>query len=357
LHSHILFNSFIQSIIPQMKKLIPIILIFLATASSHAQNKKADRQQVATIGDLKVAGGTIADCKIGYRTYGKLNADKSNGVLMLTWFGGVSKNLEGPDTWRAIDTTRYFVMIVDALGDGISSSPSNSVKQNGMKFPAFSAVDMIESQHRLLAQKFGITHVHAITGISMGGIQTFQWAITYPDFADILIPIVGTPQFTSYDNMRGALYRKIIENDPEYNHGNYKVNPKISMVNMLWELLLTTPTEKVRSKPHDAFPKWLADTEAQQHSDWNDTYYQSAALEQFDIAKDYNSSLKEVAAHVKAKMLIITSLQDHIVNPKPAIDFAKLVNAKLVMIDSDAGHLAGNFGNGDARKAMVEVLQ
>ncbi|MCC8423868.1 alpha/beta fold hydrolase [Mucilaginibacter sp. UR6-11] len=338
-----------------MKNLTLLIPILLITTISRAQSKP-DRQQIASIGDLKVTGGTIVNCQIGYRTYGKLNEDKTNGVLILTWFGGISKNLAGPDTWRAIDTTSYFVMIVDALGDGISSSPSNSVKQHGTKFPAFSVVNMIESQHRLLKQKFGISHVHAITGISMGGIQTFQWAVSYPDFADLLIPIVGTPQFTSYDMMRGALYRKIIENDPEYNHGNYKVNPKITMVNMLWELLLTTPAEKVRSKPRDQFPKWLADTEAQQHGDWNDTYYQSAALEGFDIAKDYNGSLKETAAHVKAKMLIIASAQDHIVNPAPAIEFAKLTGAKLVVIDSDAGHLAGNFGNAEARKAMVEIL-
>jgi homoserine O-acetyltransferase len=334
-----------------MKKLLLLIIILLTAIISQAQN-----QQTTSIGDLKVAGGTIIDCKLGYRTHGKLNADKTNGILMLTWFGGVSANLEGSDTWRAIDTIKYFVIIVDALGDGISSSPSNSVKQHGIKFPRFSTVDMIESQHRLLKQKFGITHVHAITGISMGGIQTFQWAITYPDFADWLIPIVGTPQFTSYDNMRGELYRRIIDNDPEYNHGNYTVNPKITSINILWELLLTTPTEKVRSKPHDAFPQWLADVNAQQHSDWNDTYYQAAALERFDIAKDYGSSLKEAAAHVKAKMLIITSAQDHIVNPAPAIEFAKLVNARLVIIDSDAGHLAGNFGNGNGRKAIVEAL-
>jgi homoserine O-acetyltransferase len=337
-----------------MKKLIPIVLIFIAAAS--LAQTQPDRQQITSIGDLKVKGGTIADCKVGYRTYGKLNHDKSNGVLILTWFGGVSKNLEGLATWQAIDTTRYFLMIVDALGDGISSSPSNSVKQHGIKFPAFSAVDMIESQHRLLKQKFGINHLRAITGISMGGIQTFQWAVTYPDFADLLMPIVGTPQFTSYDNMRGELYRRIIENDPEYNHGNYKVNPKITIINILWELLLTTPAEKVRSKPHDAFPQWLANVEAQQHSDWNDTYYQAAALEHFDIAKDYNGSLKEAAAHVKAKMLIITSAQDHIVNPAPAIEFAKLTGAKLVIINSDAGHLAGNFGNAEGRKAMIEML-
>lgn len=338
-----------------MKKCLSLVVTLLVVCLANAQDRKL---QIASIGDLKLeSGGVIKDCKVGYRTFGKLNADKSNGVLMLTWFGGTSGNLVGGDTWRAIDTTRYFLVIADALGDGVSSSPSNSKTQHAMAFPAFTVPDMIESQHELLKQKFGITHLKAVTGISMGGIQTFQWAISYPDFMDLLIPIVGTPQFTSYDMMRGEVYRGIIENDPEYMHGNYKVNPKISLINMFWELFLTTPAEKVRSKPHDAFAKWFADIKSVQHSDWNDTWYQSTALNGFDIAKPYKGSLEEAAKQVKAKMLIINVAQDHIVNPKPAIDFAKMLSAQLVLIDSDAGHIAGNFGNANARNAIVEFLK
>jgi homoserine acetyltransferase len=96
--------------------------------------------------------------------------------------------------------------------------------------------------------------------------------------------------------------------------------------------------------------------EAQQHSDWNDTWYQSNALSQFDITKPYGT-FEQAAARVKAKMLIINVAQDHIVNAKPAMDFAKLVQAKTVLIDSDAGHLAGNLGNGEARKAVIEILK
>jgi homoserine O-acetyltransferase len=340
-----------------MKKNILAVLLALVTTLTYAQNKSnTDRQQIATIGDLKVAGGVITDCKVGYRAFGKLNDTRSNGILMLTWFGGVSKNLEGPDTFKTIDTTRYFLIIVDALGDGISSSPSNSVKQHGKNFPLFILEDMIESQHRLLTQKFNITHLHAITGISMGGMQTYQWAGSYPEFADLLIPIVGTPQLTSYDMMIGDVYRSIIENDKDYNHGNYKVNPKISLVNKLWELLLTTPTEKVRSHSHKDFSKWLGDVEAQGHSDWNDTWYQISALKDLDISKNANGSLPDAAARIKAKMLIITSAQDHVVNPKPSIDFAKLLNAKLVVLDSDAGHLAANFGNNMIRNSMIPFL-
>ncbi|GAA4103756.1 alpha/beta fold hydrolase [Mucilaginibacter panaciglaebae] len=338
-----------------MKKMILPVLLFLATLT-YAQSRKDNHQQIASIGDLKVSGGIIKDCKIGYRMFGKLNADKSNAVVFLTWFGGVSRDLVNPTNFSAIDTTRYCLIIIDALADGVSSSPSNSKTQHGRKFPEFSAADMIGSQYVLLTQNLGIKHVKAVMGISMGGIQTFQWAVSYPDFMDLLIPIVGTPQFTSYDNMRGEIYRRLLENDPEYNHGNYTVNPKITIINMFWETVLTTPAERVRSHPHDDFGRWLRDVEAQQHGDWNDTWYQSNALAQFDITKPYGGSFAETARHVKAKMIIVTCLQDHIVSPKPCIDFAKAVNAKLVEIDNDAGHLGGNLGNADAHKAVVEAL-
>jgi homoserine O-acetyltransferase len=338
-----------------VKKILSALLIF-SVFLTQAQTKKTDRLQIASIGDFKVAGGTIMDCKIGYRMFGKLNADKTNVVIFLTWFGGTSRDLVNPSNFAAVDTTRYCLIIIDALADGVSSSPSNSPKQHGRNFPAITAIDMIESQHVLLTKNLGINHVKAVMGISMGGIQTFQWAVSYPDFMDILIPIVGTPQFTSYDLMRGEIYRKILDSDPEYNHGNYTVNPKVTLINMFWEMLLTTPTEKVRAHPHDSFGSWFSGVQAQQHSDWNDTWYQSEALAGFDITKPYGT-FEQTAARIKAKMLIINVAQDHIVNPKPAIDFAKVANAKLVLIDSDAGHLAGNLGNGEARKAVIEILK
>lgn len=342
-----------------MKNFILAILLIFSATLSQAQNKqRADRQQIASIGDLKLqSGSVIADCKVGYRMYGQLNSAKSNAVLFLTWFGGVSSNNAGGDTWKAIDTTRYCLIIVDALGNGISSSPSNSMKQHGLQFPVFTIPDMIESQHQLLTQKFGINHVKAIMGISMGGIQTFQWAVSYPDFADALVPIVGSPQPTSFDLMLYNTFKNIIEADAEYNHGNYKVNPKISNANLLWELFLTTPAERVRTRSHDDFAKWFDGVKSSQHPDWNDTWYQITAIIAHDISKPFNGSMKEAAAHVKAKMVIISSKQDHMVNPTPAIEFSKLLpNAKLVLIDSDAGHIAANLGNAAIRNSIIELL-
>ena len=340
-----------------MKTIIPIVLFLFITTPSFAQNSTDNKQQLTPIGDLKLeSGNIITGCNIGYRTYGRLNRAKSNGILFLTWFGGNAKNVEGTNPFLAVDTTRYFLIIVDALGDGVSSSPSNSVKQHGTNFPAFSIRDMVESQYQLLTKNLGIAHLHAIMGISMGGVQTFQWAVSHPDFMDDLIPIVGSPQPTSYDLMLYNTFRKIIEADSTFNHGNYTINPNIIPANMLWELFLTTPGDRVKNISHDDFSKWMKNTENKKSNDWNDTHYQIVAIIGHDITKPFNGSMREAAAHVKAKMLIISSLQDHMANPNPAIEFSKLLPAKLVVLNSASGHLAPNFGNPQVKNSIIEML-
>ncbi len=344
-----------------MKRIVPALFFTLTVTISFAKNNKeilhADRQQIASIGDFKLESGeVIKDCKIGYRTYGHLNSTKSNGVLFLTWFGGTAKSIESVNPWPAIDTTRYCLIIIDALGNGVSSSPSNSPTQHGTSFPAFSVGDMVASQHELLTKKLCITHVKAITGISMGGIQTFQWAASYPDFASNLIPIVGSPQPSSYDLMLYNTFRNIVDADSAFNHGNYTVNPNIVTAKMLWELFLTTPTDRVKNIAHDDFDKWMKSTINNSYGDWNDTRYQITAIIGHDISKHYHNSLKETAAHVKAKMLIISSEQDHMVNPNPAIGFSKLLPAKLVLLNNSKGHLVADFKNPEIKDKIIELL-
>ena len=315
------------------------------------------RQQFANIGDLHIdSGKVISNCHIGYRMFGKLNPAKSNAVLFLTWFGGNSKNIEDMSPWQAIDTTKYCLIIIDALGDGVSSSPSNSATEYGPAFPVFSIRDMVQSQHEFVNKSLGISHVKAVMGISMGGIQTFQWAVSYPDFMDDLVAIVGSPKPTSYDLMLYTTYRGIIASDAGFNHGNYKTNPNIPLANMLWELFLTTPTNRVNSTPPSGFADWLKFAQTKPTGDYNDIFYQITALIGHDVSKPFNGSMREAAAQVKAKMLIISSKQDHMVNPAPAIEFSKLAGAKLVLIDSDLGHLISDFSNERIKDGIAALL-
>src|SRR5580704_7487492 len=171
-------------------------------AAQAAKEQSADgAQQIAALGDLKLRSGTVIhDFRLGYRTFGQLNAAKSNAILWPSWLGGTTQDLMqfvGPD--KVVDNTKYFVVLVDAIGDGISSSPSNSRTQARLAFPEFTIRDMVESEHRLATEVLHLTHLHAVMGISMGGMQTFEWVMAYPDFMDVGVPMAGSPQSTSYD--------------------------------------------------------------------------------------------------------------------------------------------------------------
>jgi homoserine O-acetyltransferase len=330
--------------------------LLLATIFNVSAQSKTDRQQMAAIGDFKLENGSVInDCQIGYRTFGQLNAAKTNGILFPSWYGGTSKMIEQMvKPWRDVDTTKYFLIVVDALGDGVTTSPSNSVKQHGADFPSFSIRDMVTSEYQLVTTKFGIRHLHAVMGISMGGFQTFQWAVSYPDFMSHLISIVGTPQPSSYDLVEWSIMRRIIETDTAFRSGRYTVNPIIATGTMYTQLNSLTPPAIIKAMSRPAALAYMKHTETAKVKDWNDTYYQLKALIDHDIAKPYNGSLAEAAKQVKAKMTIIVEQQDHLCNPAPSIAFSKLLPATLVVLNSDAGHMGAAEWDDPAMKKGIE---
>ena len=296
----------------------------------------AQDQQFANLGDFKLENSlVIRNCRIGYRTFGTLNADKSNVIVFPTWAGGTTEQLKsnfGPG--RLIDTTSYYVVAIDALSNGVSSSPSNSRLQPRMRFPEFTLRDTVATQHALLTRVLNIHHVKAIVGISMGGMQTFQWMVLYPDFMEEAIPIVGSPRLAPYDLMLWQAQIDALMRDRDWKGGNYSANPARALDFAFGELLLTSPADYNRRKTREQVFADLEKARNDAHRfDANDKIRQVQAMMSLDISRD-------AAKAVKAKVFVVVAKFDHVVTPGPATDFAHALGAKLLELNSDCGHLA-----------------
>jgi homoserine O-acetyltransferase len=328
-----------------MRKLAAFFAVFLcyfALAELPAQTPADGALQFAELGTCKlVSGQQIDHCRLGYRTFGKLNAERSNAVLFPSWFNGNSDQLRaavGPQ--GLVDPAKYFVILVDALGNGVSSSPSNSETQHGPDFPAFTLQDMVNAEYRLATETLHLKHLHAVMGISMGGQQTFEWIADYPDFMDRAIPMVGSPRPSSLDQLIYHAVEDAIVRDPDWHDGRYTARPAMALAEEILQMQLTSPANYVETHPLDKSPQELGRIRKNGilPFDANDWMAQLHAIMQLDIA--HGGSMEEVARRVKPKLLVVNALQDHLVNPRPPLDFAAQAGAKTFILKGDCGHLA-----------------
>jgi homoserine O-acetyltransferase len=302
----------------------------------------ASEQQLASIGSLTMVGGKVKQCSIGYRTYGTLAADQSNVVLVPTWLTGRTADqvdMIGPG--KLIDTDRWYVIALDAVGNGVSCSPSNSKTDPRLKFPQFGIRDMVKAQHRLLALTLGIDHAHAIVGISMGGMQALQWAVMYPDYARNIVTIVGTPQPTASDLQIWNAELTAIERNPGWNGGNYLPGTPFKSLAALHTESLWTPEHAAAKAVAARRPTEdrLHGTQTSQSFSAVDWYRQLQAMTTFDLVRD--GDMATLSRKIKARLLIITSEQDRLVDPAPSKALASQKRTtKLLVLDNDCGHMA-----------------
>jgi homoserine O-acetyltransferase len=337
-----------------MKKFLFSLLIFIIVI---ADCRPQSGQKFAEIGSLHLEnGGTILNCKVGYRTYGKLNGAKDNALLFTTWFSGTTEQLSGiiGGNDKPLDSTKYYIVTVDALGNGVSSSPSNSAVQPDSLFPVFNIRDMVESQHILLTKTLGINHLKAIYGGSMGAMQGMQWIVSYPEFMDKAALYVGTPKASSYDLLFWHERLNAIKLAHKYNM------PDSELIRII------APLELITGRTPEYFIEHLKEEDVQKNLDWFyglfknsfDSYnweYQLKAMVLHDISKPFGS-MEKAAASVKADVYIIVSKDDHTVRPEPEIEFAKMINAKLWVIDNNCGHLAPSCEGDKYVKTIREFL-
>jgi homoserine O-acetyltransferase/O-succinyltransferase len=325
-----------------------LLLILSAYGTGHAQSEGTGASlQFADLGNFKLhSGGVIRDLRIGYRTLGNLDASRTNAILWPTWLGGRTEDLlplVGPG--NVADSGKYFVILVESIGNGISSSPSNSKLQPLAKFPEFSIRDMVESEYQLARSILHLSHLRAVMRISMGGMQTFDWAVIHPDFMDVAIPMAGSPQSTSYDKLLWTSEIDAIELDPAWNHGNPTgpLSQGLALFAEIDSINLTSPAYRVSQTSPKDFS--ALDTELKKNARgdagaaWN-RIRQRQAIISFDLPGEAGLSFEKIARQVRAKMLVIVSPEDHMVNPGPALRFANDLGAPVVELDSPCGHLS-----------------
>ena len=181
--------------------------------------------QLFDLGNLVLESGeTLRGAKLAYRTFGTLNADKSNAVLVTTWFSGTGKVMQdvyaGPG--HALDPARYFIVIVDQLGSGVSSSPHNTAAPQAMaKFPKLSIGDDVRAQRKLLADLFGITSLALAVGGSMGGQQVYEWAVAFPGAIERAAIIAATARISLHQQVFVETLTEAITSDPAWQGGWY----------------------------------------------------------------------------------------------------------------------------------------
>jgi len=330
-------------------KTAAFILFVFAVNSIHPALAQSPRpegaQQFGELGEFRLRSGeVIHDFRIGYRTLGKLNQGKSNAVLWPTWLGGKSGDLlqfVGPG--KVVDTGQYFVILVDAIGNGVSSSPSNSKSQARLKFPQFTISDMVKSEHQFVTSVLHLTHLRAVVGLSMGGMQALEWAVTYPDFMDLVVSMAGSPQSTVFDKLLWTAEIDAIELDPAWNHGNPTgpLSRGIALVEEIDSMNATSPAYRVAHTKSTEWEGFIAGIRKNAVADGgtaSDQIRQREAVISLDIPGELGMSLAQTAKRVRAKLLVIVSPQDHTVNPQPALEFAAAAGAPVVSLDSPCGH-------------------
>ena len=316
------------------------LLLLTSLVSAHLPGQPV--HQLYSEGDFVLENGiVIKSFNLSFTTNGTLNADKSNAILMVTAIGGNHHRLDyliGPGL--ALDTNKYFVICTDAIGNGLTTSPSNSKLQPNIEFPEFNIRDMVNSQQHLVVNHFGIKKLFAVVGASMGGMQALQWGVSYPKAMRAIVPIVPLAKTHAWTTGVLEMLRQCIMSDSAYMGGKYTEPVEKGMrlfAGWLNGVIVRTPEYQnymYSSQEEISFLKTSEDG-GWKKNDPNDWIWQSRAYDRHDVGQTngFNSTVAALKS-VKAKTLILAATHD-LLNPEAdALSTAKLIpGAKYVAIN------------------------
>lgn len=303
-----------------LRRLTLAVLFVFAAALARGADYPAPAEANYVLHDFKFTSGeTLPELRIHYRTIGKLEKDAEgiarNAVLITHGTTGSGAQFIRPEfagelfgTGQPLDAGKFFIVMPDGIGHGKSSKPSDGMHA---KFPRYGYRDMVEAQFRLLTDGLGVKHARLIMGTSMGGMHSWLWGETHPEFMDALMPLASLPTQISGRN-RGwrRLVIDAIRNDPAWAKGDYKSQPPSlrSAAEMLW-LMSSNPVLRQAEAPtlartDEVLNKFVDDY--LKTGDANDVLYAVEASHDYDPAPDLEK--------IRAPLLAINSADD-LINP------------------------------------------
>jgi homoserine O-acetyltransferase len=313
---------------------------------------------VFALGNFELQSGEVLpDAQLAYKTYGRLNADRNNVVVLPTFYTGSHMRNEGFfGPGRAIDPARHFVVSVNLFGNGISSSPSNTPTPfDASGFPHITLYDNVRAQYRLLTEELGVARLALVAGWSMAGCQSFQWAAQYPDFVDAILPFCASAKTSEHNIVFLEGVKAALQADSVFADGHYLSPPvkglkAFARIYAGWAFSQTFYREKMyRLKGFDSAEELLQNWE-QDHLDWdaNDLLCKLRTWQQGDISANpiYNGDFKAALNAIKAKTIVIVCDNDLYFRPEDnQIEIEHISDGKLRIYESPWGHCVASPGN------------
>ncbi|HZD54611.1 MAG TPA: homoserine O-acetyltransferase [Candidatus Aquicultoraceae bacterium] len=345
------------------------------------------------------SGAKLGPITIAYETYGELNADRSNAILILHALSGdshaagkYSEEDRHPGWWdntigpgKAFDTDKYFVICSNVVGGCQGSTGPASInpatgKEYGLSFPMITIHDMVRAQVRLI-DHLGIDRLLAVTGGSMGGMQALRWAVSYPDRVVASIPIATTSKLSPQGIAFNEVGRVAIMADPNFNGGDYygKAVPRegLALARMIGHITYLSDDSmhekfgrRLRGKKSfgynfnvdfevESYLRYKGDTFVSRF-DANSYLYITKAIDYFDLSLPDGSLVQSVAG-TTAKYLIISFKSDWLYPPYQAREIVKAlmingVDVTYCEIDSRYGHDAFLLDEGEMSRIITNFL-
>jgi homoserine O-acetyltransferase len=338
--------------------LLLLFLLYIApgavltqTATPPQRNYPAPVEGDYVIANFRFRSGEmLPELKIHYRTIGtpKMNSSGvvQNAVLIGHGTGGAGTQFLSPQfanvlfgPGQLLDASRYFIILADGIGHGGSSKPSDGLHS---RFPHYTYDDMVAAHYELLTKKLGVNHLRLVMGTSMGGMQTWVWGETYPDFMDALMPLASLPvEIAGRNRIWRRMAMDAIRDDPEWLGGEYKTEPMRALIAAENLLLLvgSAPLQWQKQAPtRDAADKFYEDRvkAAVARLDANDLLYQ------VDSSREYNPAPK--LETIKAPLVAINSADDVINPPELGIierEIKRVKHGRFILLpitDQTRGH-------------------